>query len=96
MSPMVSVPQDRSFERKILHRWIQIWANVLNKHYGEQPILKANRENCKDYLAPVLTSTYRICLAFPEYGGSYMMQNPEPYATTDRELIAYPCRVMPE
>lgn len=96
MSPMVSVPQDRSFERKTLHRWIQIWANVINKHYGEQPILKANRENCKDYLAPVLTSTYRICLVFPEYGGSYMMQNPEPYATTDPELTAYACRVVPE
>ena len=96
ISPIISVPDTRTFDRKILHRWIQVWANVIKKHYGEQPILKANRENCKDYLAPVLTSTYRICLVFPEYGGSYMMQNPEPYANSDPELKAYACRVVPE
>ena len=96
ISPIISVPDTRTFDRKILHRWIQVWANVIKKHYGEQPILKANRENTKDYLAPVLTSTYRICLVFPEYGGSYMMQNPEPYSTADPELTAFACRVVPE
>ena len=96
MSPIISVPQDRTFERKTLHRWIQIWANVINKHYGEQPILKANRENTKNYLAPVLTSTYRICLVFTDPSGSYMLQNPEPYKTSDLELIAYPCCIVPE
>lgn len=96
ISPMISVPQERTFERKTIHRWIQVWANVIKKHYGEQPILKANRENTKDYLAPVLTSTYRICLVFPEYGGSYMMQNPEPYPTADSALKANACRVCPE
>ena len=96
ISPMISVPQERTFERKTIHRWIQVWANVIKKHYGEQPILKANRENCKDYLAPVLTSTYRICLVFPEYGGSYMMQNTTPYITTDNDILAFPCRICPE
>ena len=96
ISPMISVPDGRTFDRRILHRWIQVWANVLKKHYGEQPILKADRENTKDYLAPVLTSTYRICLVFTEYGGSYMMQNPEPYPTADPELKAFACRVFPE
>ena len=96
IAPMISIPEGRTFERRTLHRWMQIWANVLKKHYGEQPILKATRENCKDYLAPVLTSTYRICLVFPEYGGSYMLQNPEPYHTSDPELKAFACRVFPE
>ena len=95
MAPIISIPEGIKFERRILHRWIQVWANVLNKHYGEQPILKANRENCKDYLAPVLTSTYRICLVFTE-GGSYMIQNPNPYPTPDTELIAHPCRIVPQ
>ena len=93
---MISVPEGRSFERRTLHRWIQVWANILKKRHEEQPILKANRENTKDYLAPVLTSTYKICLVFPEYGGSYMMQNTEPYTTQDAELVAYPCRIVPE
>lgn len=96
ISPMVSVPDGISFDRRTLHRLIQIWANIIKKHYGEQPILKANRENTKDYLAPVLTSTYRICLVFPEYGGSYMMQNTEPYKTPDPDLIAHACRIVPE
>ena len=96
ISPMISVPQDRSFERSIIHRRIQIWANVLKKHYGEQPIIKANRENCKDYLAPVLTSTYRICLVFTDPSGSFMLQHPNPYPTSDADITAYPCRVMPE
>ncbi len=96
VSPMISLPDGCTFDRRGLHRLIQIWANVINKHYGEQPILKANRENCKDYLAPVLTSTYRICLVFAEGKGSYMLQNPEPYRTADPELVAYPCRVFPE
>lgn len=96
LAPMISIPDGSSFERRALHRWIQVWANVLKKQYGEQPVLKANRENCKDYLAPVLTSTYRICLVFPEYGGSYMMQDTAPYPTPDAELVAYPCRVVPE
>lgn len=96
IAPMISVPQDRSFERSIIHRRVQIWANVLKKNYGEQPILKANRENCKDYLAPVLTSTYRICLVFSDPSGSFMLQNPNPYPTPDPNLIAYPCRIVPE
>lgn len=96
IAPMISVPQDRSFERSIIHRRIQIWANVLKKNYGEQPILKANRENCKDYLAPVLTSTYRICLVFSDPSGSFMLQHPNPYPTSDADITAYPCRVMPE
>ena len=96
ITPMISVPEGRSFERRTLHRWIQVWANILKKRHEEQPILKANRENTKDYLAPVLTSTYKICLVFPEYGGSYMMQNTEPYTTQDAELVAYPCRIVPE
>ena len=96
VAPMISVPQERAFERTVIHRWIQIWANVLKRHYGEQPILKANRENCKDYLAPVLTSTYRICLVFTDPSGSYMLQNPEPYPTADPELKAYACRIFPE
>ena len=93
LAPMISLPDGCSFERRALHRWIQVWANVLKKSYGEQPVLKANRENCKDYLAPVLTSTYRICLVFPEYGGSYMMQNTTPYPTPDAQLVAYPCYI---
>lgn len=96
VSPMISVPQERSFERSIIHRRIQIWANVLKKNYGEQPILKASRENCKDYLAPVLTSTYRICLVFTDPSGSYMLQHPNPYSTPDTDLTAYPCRVTAE
>ena len=96
IAPMISIPEGRTFERRALHRWIQIWANVLKKHFGEQPILKATRENCKDYLAPVLTSTYRICLVFTDPSGSYMLQSPEPYPTPDLGLVAHPCRVMPE
>ena len=96
VSPMISVPQERSFERSIIHRRIQIWANVLKKNYGEQPILKASRENCKDYLAPVLTSTYRICLVFTDPSGSYMLQHPNPNSTPDTDLTAYPCRVTAE
>lgn len=96
LAPMISVPQDRGFERQLIHRWIQIWANVLNRNYGEQPILKADREDCKNYLAPVLTSTYRICLVFTESGGSYMLQHPEPLQVSDSLLIAFPCRVETE
>lgn len=96
ITPMISVPQERPFERRVIHRWIQIWANVLNRTYGEQPILKASRENCKDYLAPVLTSTYRICLVFTDPSGSYMLQHPNPYSTPDTDLTAYPCRVTAE
>ena len=96
IAPMISIPEGRTFERRALHRCIQIWANVLKKHFGEQPVLKATRENCKDYLAPVLTSTYRICLVFTDPCGSYMLQNPDPYPTPDPDLVAYPCRVMPE
>lgn len=96
VAPIISVPEERTFERTVIHRWIQIWANVLKKHYGEQPILKANRENTKDYLAPVLTSTYRICLVFSDPSGSYMLQNPTPYITTDNDILAFPCRITPE
>ena len=96
ITPMIAVPEGRTFDRRTLHRWIQVWANILKKRHDEQPILKANRENCKDYLAPVLTSTYRICLVFSEVKGSYMLQNPEPYPTPDADLVAYPCRVFPE
>ena len=96
MSPMISVPQDRQFDRNIIHRWIQVWANVINRRYGEQPILKANRENCKDYLAPVLTSTYRICLVFDAPSGSFMLQSPDLYTALASDIIAYPCRMIPE
>ena len=96
VSPMISIPEGGSFERRTLHRWIQVWANVINRRYGEQPVLKANREDCKDYLAPVLTSTYRICLVFTEPAGSYMLQSPERYKSEEPGLVAYPCRVMPE
>ena len=96
ISPMISVPEGSSFERSVIHKWIQIWGNVIKSIYGEQPILKANREDCKDYLAPVLTSTYRICLVFPEAGGSYMIQNPAPISTYDPAVIAYPCLTVPD
>ncbi len=96
MSPMISIPTERKFERRVIHRWIQIWANVLNRNFGEQPILKSSREDCKDYLAPVLTSTYRICLVFSDPSGSFMLQHPNPYPTPDADITAYPCRVMPE
>ena len=96
MSPMISIPTERKFERRVIHRWIQIWANVLNRNLGEQPILKADREDCKDYLAPVLTSTYRICLVFADPSGSYMLQHPEPLQVSDSLLIAFPCRVETE
>ena len=96
VSPIISIPEGRKFERRVIYKWIQVWANVLNYTYKEQPVLKATREQCKDYLAPVLTSTYRICLVFNEVAGSYMLQNPEPYPTPDADLVAYPCRVFPE
>ena len=95
ITPMIAVPTGRTFDRRVIHRWIQIWANILSHNYGEQPILKATREICKEYLAPVLTSTYRICLVSAE-NAPYMTQHPNPRQTSDPDLIAYPCRSVPE
>ncbi len=81
ITPIVAIPEESGYDRKVVHRYAQVWANVLKKFYGEDPILRASRDDCRAYLAPVLTTHYRICLLSDEPFG-YMIQHTKPYART--------------
>lgn len=78
IAPIVAIPEESGYDRRIVHRYAQIWANVLKKFYGEDPILRASRDDCRAFLAPVLTTHYRICLLSDEPFG-YMIQHTKPY-----------------
>ena len=81
ITPIVAIPEESGYDRKVVHRYAQVWANVLKKFYGEDPILRASRDDCRAYLAPVLTTHYRICLLSDEPFG-YMIQHTKPYDRT--------------
>ena len=78
IAPIIAIPEESGYDRRVVHRYAQIWANVLKKFYGEDPILRASRDDCRAFLAPVLTTHYRICLLSDEPFG-YMIQHTKPY-----------------
>ena len=96
ITPIVAIPEESGYDRKVVHRYAQVWANVLKKFYGEDPILRASRDDCRAYLAPVLTTHYRICLLSDEPFG-YMIQHTKPYdRTLGTGILAFPTFVTGE
>lgn len=77
IAPMIDLPGDEAMDSHLVHRRIQIWSHALETSYKSKPVLKASREVCKSYLAPVLSTIYPICLVHPD--GPGMRQYPSPY-----------------
>ena len=89
IAPMIDLPRDESMDTHIVHRRIQIWSNALETSYNDKPVLKATREVCKGYLAPVLSTIYPICLVHPD--GPGMRQYPTPVVLNGvKDVVVYP------